>query len=83
MVYYHNSVKKNASNIPYIDFKLYDNIVVSSWVELDPFSKRGLVEAYLRLTKKESTILALFPSSSCWNEFKNIPSMVIQDTMGI
>jgi hypothetical protein len=39
MVSYLKSVEKHAFDIPYIDFKLYSNIVVPSWVDLDPLSK--------------------------------------------
>jgi len=35
MVSYFISSKKNMSYIPYIDFKLYGNIVIPSWVDLD------------------------------------------------
>ena len=56
MVSYIKSVEKHASDIPYIAFKLYSNIVVPSWVDLDPCPKRGVVEAYFRLSKMVSLI---------------------------
>lgn len=43
MVNYLRIVKKHAFDIPYIAFKLYSNIVVLSWVDLDPCPKSGVV----------------------------------------
>jgi hypothetical protein len=63
MVSYLKSVEKHVYDIPYISFKLYNNIVVPSWVDLDPCPKRGVMEAYFRLLKKVSTISTSSPSS--------------------
>ena len=64
-IFYLNNVEKHMSNILYISFKLYNNIVVPNWVGLDPFPKRGVVEAYFRISKKVSTILGSVLSSFC------------------
>ena len=63
MVSYLKSVKKHVSDILYIDFKLYSNVVIPSWVDLDPFirPKRGVVEADSRLSKKVSTTSTFIP----------------------
>ena len=53
MVNYLSIVEKHAFDVPYIAFKLYNNVV---WVDLDPCPNRGLVEAYFRLSKKASVI---------------------------
>jgi hypothetical protein len=52
MVSYLKSVEKHVSDIPYIAFKLYNNIFVPSWVDLDPCPKRRVVEVNFRLSKK-------------------------------
>jgi len=52
MVSYLNSAKKNTSDILYIDFKLYGNIFIHSWVDLDPFPMRGVAEENFRRLKK-------------------------------
>jgi hypothetical protein len=62
MVSYIKNIKKNASDITYIDFKLYSNIVVPSWVDLDPCPKRGVVEVYFRILKKVPIISTSSPS---------------------
>jgi hypothetical protein len=72
MVSYLKSLKKHASDIPYIVFKLYNNIVVPSSVYLDACSKSGVVEANFRLSKKVLMISASSPNSFCWNECNNI-----------
>jgi hypothetical protein len=75
MVSYLKSVEKHMSDIPYIAFKLYSNIVVPSWVDLDPCPKRGVVEVDFSILKKVSMISVSSPSSFCWNACNNIPSM--------
>jgi len=77
MVSYPKSVEKHTSNISYNVFKLYCNIFVPSWVDLDPYSwpKRG-VEANFKLSKKVSMTPTSSPSSFCWNASNNIPYMV-------
>ena len=57
MVSYLKSVEKHIPDIPYIDFKLYNNIVVPNWVDFDTLGpKRGMVETYLRFWNKVSMI---------------------------
>jgi endogenous inhibitor of DNA gyrase (YacG/DUF329 family) len=77
MVSYLKSVEKHASDIPYIAFKLYNNIVVpSNWVDLEPYQpKRGVAEVNFRILKKVSMTSASPLSSFCSNACNNIPSM--------
>jgi hypothetical protein len=75
MVNYLKSGEKHASGILYIAFNLYSNIVVPSWVYLEPCPKRGAVEAHFRFSKKVSTISVSSHSSFCQNAYNNIPSM--------
>jgi hypothetical protein len=74
MISYLKSVEKHTFDIPNIAFKLYSNIVVHGWVDLEPCQpKRGVVEADFSISKKVSTISVLSPSSFCWNACNNIP----------
>ena len=75
MVTYLSSVEKHMYGIPYIDFRLYNNIVSPNWVDMDPCPKKGVVEVNFKVLKKASTILASHPSSYCWNALNNIPSI--------
>jgi hypothetical protein len=56
MVKYLSSDEKHMYGIPYITFKLYNNMVVPSWVDLDPCPKRGVMKLYFNIPKKVSTI---------------------------
>jgi hypothetical protein len=52
MVSYLKSVEKHMSDIPYIAFNLYSNIIVPSWVDLsNPCTRpnRRVVEANFKL----------------------------------
>ena len=54
---YLKSAEKHAFDMPNIDFMLYSNIVVPSWVEFDQLGpKRGVVEVDFKLLKKVSVI---------------------------
>jgi hypothetical protein len=53
MVSYLKSSRKHTSDISYIDFKLYSNIVVPSWVDLVDSCTGpniGVMEAYFRIS---------------------------------
>lgn len=52
MVSYLRSDEKNMSNMLYIYFRLYNNIVVLSLVDLETAPMRGVVETNFRLLKK-------------------------------
>ena len=51
MVNYLNIVEKHEFDKPNFAFKLYDNIIVPSWVDFDwlPSPKKGVVEANFML----------------------------------
>jgi hypothetical protein len=51
-VSYLSSVEQHVFDIPYIPFKLYSNIVVPNWVDLDPCPKREVVEINFWILKK-------------------------------
>jgi hypothetical protein len=65
MASYLSSVEKHMFDIPCITFNMYNNIVVPSWVDLDPCLGRGAVEVDFRILKKVSMIWQSFPSSYC------------------
>ena len=53
MVSYLKITEKHMLDMPYIDFKLYSNIFVPTWIDFDqPIPNRGVVEDILRLSKK-------------------------------
>ena len=55
MANYLKSIKKHMFDMPYINFKLYSNIVDPSKVDFDrPCLEREVVEADLRILKKVS-----------------------------
>jgi hypothetical protein len=77
MVSYLKSVEKHTFDIPSIVFKLYNNIVVPSWVDLDPCTrpKTGVVEENFRISNKVSMTSTSSPNVLFWNASNNIPSM--------
>ena len=58
LINYLNIVDKHVFDMPNFAFKLYSNIFVPSWVDFDWAlgPKRGVVEAYFRLSKMVSLI---------------------------
>lgn len=56
MVNYLSSVEKHTSNILYIAFEFCNDIVIPSWVDLDPCPNRVVMEANFRILKKVSMI---------------------------
>jgi hypothetical protein len=52
MVSYLGGAKKHVSGILYIAFKLYNNIFVPNWVDLNLCPRRGVVEVDFNIFKK-------------------------------
>jgi hypothetical protein len=57
MVSYLNIVEKHVFDMKNVALKLYGNFFFSNWLDFDWLGqKRGVMEAYFRISKKESVI---------------------------